>query len=134
MHKIVFLFIALLTSTSHAANGMPDDTSGATSQSKIGYPSVSSALSAMKEKSGVEVSVKDGWTIIFDRAEQTLWSFTPDKHPAYPSVAKRAAVSDNGKLRVLTQIRCEAAKAACDQLATDFDQLNKKVFDYVNEQ
>ncbi len=58
----------------------------------------------------------------------TLWSFVPKDHPAYPAVVKRV-MSQNGagSWAVNMSVHCEAAKAACDQLVRDFDELNEQM-------
>ena len=63
-----------------------------------------------------------------------VWNFTKDSHPAHPSVACRRIVKDGDALRIATQLRCSAAKAACDQLAEDYRTLDKKMMEAIKQQ
>jgi len=90
----------------------------------IGYPSVNAALAALHSKSGVVFTTQDGWTIADDAAEQTIWSFPPPGHPAYPSVVKRQLVVQDSATNLLMSVRCDAAKKACDDLVRSFEKLN----------
>ena len=64
-----------------------------------------------------------------------LWNFTKASHPAYPSVACRRIVKDaDGALRVETQLRCNAAKVACDRLAADYAALDKQMMEAMKQQ
>ena len=95
--------------------------------SGVGYPTVAAALEAMRAKRGVNVSIQSGWTIIEDRANLTLWSFTPAGHPAYPAVVRRVMTQKDGAWFVTMGVLCEAAKSACDKLVLEFRELNKKM-------
>jgi hypothetical protein len=95
--------------------------------SGIGYPSVAAALSAVRNKAGVSVSVQGGWTIISDSTSATLWSFTPLGHPADPSAVRRRIVQKGGSIFVEMAIACEAQKSACDKLVAEFNQLNERM-------
>ena len=64
-----------------------------------------------------------------------LWNFTKASHPAHPSVACRRIVKDaDGALRIETQLRCNASKAACDRLAADYAALDKQIMDALKQQ
>src|SRR5262245_14893332 len=63
-----------------------------------------------------------------------VWNFTKDSHPAHPSVACRRIVKDGDALRVETQLRCNAAKTACDQLAEDYRTLDKQMMEAIKQQ
>jgi hypothetical protein len=64
-----------------------------------------------------------------------LWNFTKKSHPAYPSVACRRIVKvADGGMRVETQLRCYAAKAACDRLAADYTALDKQMMEAMKQQ
>jgi hypothetical protein len=90
----------------------------------IGYPTVASALAALRAKPGVEISMVRGWTVIDDRAAATLWSFPPPSDPAYPAAVKRQVVQDGNASSLVMTIKCEASKPACDKLVLQFNQLN----------
>ena len=96
--------------------------------SNIGYPTVATAYAAVQTKPGIRVSVRDGWTIMEDRASMTVWSFTPPGHPAHPSAVRREVrQAKNGTVSIQQSGRCEAAKAACDKLNAEFVELNDRM-------
>jgi hypothetical protein len=95
--------------------------------SPIGYNSVSEALSSLRARPDVTIRVKNGWTIVDDRANGILWSFTPPGHPAYPAAIKRILAKRDGAWYVDTRMLCEAEKPPCDKLAEDFYDLNDKM-------
>jgi hypothetical protein len=96
-------------------------------ESTIGFKTVEAALAALKVQSGVQITVQNGWTIADDQKNHTLWSFTPNDHPAYPSVVKRALTEHDGSVFINMNVLCEASKVACDGLVTQFEQLNDKL-------
>lgn len=93
----------------------------------IGYPSVNAALAALHSKSGVVFTTQDGWTIADDAEAQTIWSFPPPGHPAYPSVVKRQLVVQDGATNLIMSVHCDATKKACDDLVRSFEQLNAAI-------
>ena len=93
------------------------------------YPTVASALDALRAKSGVKLSTQSGWTVIEDRSTLSVWSFVPEGHPAHPAVIHRKVVQDGNNIFVQMNVLCEAPKAACDAVVTDFEKLNGKVRD-----
>lgn len=99
----------------------------------IGFPTVAAALEALKARSDVNISVQSGWTIANDRSASTIWSFTPADHPAYPAAVKRAIVSKDGGLYVNMTALCQASKAACDKLMSDFKALNERMIQSLRE-
>ena len=96
-------------------------------QSTIGYASIEAALAALRADPAVVERDQQGWLIFDDRPHYTLWSFSPQGHPAYPSVVKREIVRKDGSLYVAMNVKCEASKSACDQLVRDFQQLNEQM-------
>jgi hypothetical protein len=100
--------------------------------SSLGYPTVAAALEALQKRADVAVSREGGWTIINDRASLTLWSFTPEGHPAHPAAIRRKIVEERGNLYVQMNVLCEASKAACDALVADFNKLNQQMSDDLN--
>ena len=100
------------------------------SESTIGYASIDEALEALHAKShageDVVFSTENGWTIVEERAEHTIWSFTPADHPAHPAVVKRALEEEDGAVWIRTTAMCGAEKAACDEMVKQFEQLNKR--------
>ena len=101
-------------------------------QSSIGYPSVAAALEALQHKSGVKVSNPGGWTVIQDPSDQTIWSFTPPGHPAYPAVVRRQIVQSSAGISLKMNALCQAAKPPCDKLVADFQGLNNRVRENFN--
>lgn len=102
---------------------------GAETASGTGYPTVASALDALRKKDGVRISRQGGWTIIDDRADLTLWSFTSEGQPAHPAVVQRKVIEKQGNVFVQMNVMCEASKPACDALVADFNKLNQQMTD-----
>src|SRR5580658_3201208 len=70
-------------------------------RSTIGYPTPDAALAALHAKPDVEFSTQDGWTIASDPETNTVWSFPPQRDPAYPAVVKRQMTpAADGKVAV----------------------------------
>ncbi len=95
--------------------------------SGIGYPSVAAALEALKARTGVQIRVEQGWTIVNDKAAGEFWSFTPPGHPAHPAAVKRTVVEKDGNVSMNMNVLCQASKSACDKLVAEFQELNEKV-------
>lgn len=91
-------------------------------ESKIEYRSVAEARSALLAKDGVKIREESGWLVIAER--MTLWSFTPQGHEAHPAVVRRSIVQKGGDVFLDMDVRCEAAKPACDRLVESFQALN----------
>ena len=120
MNKYLLLLIASTMSSGAYAQASPETNSG------IGYESVSAAYEALSTKEGVEGSNQGGWVIFKDRADNSLWSFTPKEHPAYPSTIKRTVVEQEGKLFIDMKALCGAEQLACDELIREFRKMNEK--------
>lgn len=95
----------------------------------IGYASVGEALTALKARRDVTFTVQNGWTVVTDPAEATVWSFPPKGHPAYPSAVKRQIENGSTGASVNMSIQCEASKSACDDLVRSFETLNQQMAD-----
>ena len=93
----------------------------------IGYESPQAALDALKATPGVEIRENQGWTIVNDQANRTLWSFTPVGHPAHPSAVKRSVLFRDGAMYLDLNVLCLGTKDACDALVRDFQALNERV-------
>ncbi len=122
MIRTISVFVAAIAMTVTVAGEPSSD------PKVVEYRSVSAALKALKAKPGVHTSVQDGWTVIEDTsgADKVTWNFTPDDHPAYPSVVKRTFVTRDGKPDIVMGIRCEAPKDSCDELKQSFQLMNEK--------
>jgi hypothetical protein len=94
-------------------------------RSSIEYESTAEALAALRSKPGVEMTVQGNWTIAYEPRRHVIWSFAPTEHPAYPAVVKRAIVEKDGSMVVEMAVKCQASKAACDDLVREFIRLNE---------
>ncbi len=100
------------------------------------YKRVSEALDAVRAKPGVIVNVTkpDGWVIIND-GKDVMWSFTPVGHYAHPAVVRRALVlRSSGGLFMDMRALCEAQKEPCDRLIREFQQLNDRMRESVQQE
>jgi len=125
---LALVFIIPTCSPQRAAK-TPEPTIAPTEElpSTIGYPSVAAALSALRAREDVNIAVEDGWTIITEPGGLTIWSFSPPDQPAYPAVARRVFYQEAGAWFIKMDVRCEAEKAPCDQLQSDFETLNENM-------
>jgi hypothetical protein len=92
----------------------------------VGYPSVAAAMEALKARSDVTIQLRDGWTVVDDRTNMALWSFTPPGHPAHPAVVKRTVVEKDGKVSIAMTGLCQASKDACDTLMAQFNEMQQR--------
>ena len=100
------------------------------------YKSVAEAMDAVKAKPGATVSITkpDGWVIVSESDGRTVWSFTPAGHYAYPAVVRRAVVvRSNGDVHVEMSALCEAQKEPCDRLMREFQELNERMRESVQQ-
>jgi hypothetical protein len=80
----------------------------------------------------VRISDEQSWTIVDDKLDYTVWSFTPSTHPAHPAGIKQVITQDaKGDIRVIMTTRCEAQRAACDKLVEEFRGRNEKMAERV---
>ena len=121
--------VAALTATAAAAQPADDKP-----PSGIGFPSVAATLDALRTKPGAEMMQQDGWTVVSEPAERTMWSFTPPSHPAHPGVVRRTILETDDGIAVQMSILCEATKSACDGLLKDFTDLNTQMREHFARQ
>jgi hypothetical protein len=126
MKKYLFLALLFLPLSSMAGDTL-EYSSDPSKGSGIGYSSVNDGLSALKKKEGVSIRVEGGWTVIEDRKDHAVWSFTPDGHPAHPAAIKRSLFEKDGGLYMTMNVLCQATKKECDKLVTEFQELNKLI-------
>jgi len=91
---------------------------------------VAETLEKAKALPGASVTTTkpDAWVIVSETGGMKIWSFTPSTHYAYPAVVLRhLKVKDNGDLYVEMTGHCEADKAACDKLMKEFEALNERM-------
>ena len=131
MTRVLRFMLTALTAIS-AAGSIAAAQQPTAVQSSIGYPSVAAALQALQHKSGVNIVNQGGWTVIDDPSEQTIWSFAPPGHPAYPAAVRRQIVKESGGFSLKMNVLCQAAKQPCDKLVADFQELNKKMRESIN--
>ena len=95
----------------------------------IGYLTVKQAIEGLMDTPGTDMKIHNEWTVITQKVEgqPVIWSFPPQGHYAYPSVAKREILKDEEGWYVDTTLLCEAETVACDQFYTDFQALDKKM-------
>ncbi len=118
--------VVIVGSASAQHDGSPNTVSPDNSnQASINYPSVAAALNGLRARSEVDFTTLDGWTIVTEPGGLTVWSFTPPDHSAYPAVVKRAFFRRNGAWFVDMAVKCQAEKAARNQLVADFRELNE---------
>ena len=122
MTRTIFVVITLIVSSAYA-----QPLAKAERISSIGYPSVAAAMEALRARKDVSISVQTGWTVITEKDGLTLWSFTPQSHPAYPAAIKRTVSEENGAWIMHMDVLCEADKKPCDKLVEDFQALNEQM-------
>ena len=132
--KIYSPLVALLLASCAASPPRMDDQAAQplpeVGGSSIGYQSVQQALDALRLKPGVVVEESEGWTIITDKQSEksnSIWSFAPTTHPAYPAAVKRTIFERNGAVQIEMNVLCQAKKAPCDQLVRDFQALTEQL-------
>ena len=126
MRYIIFLvmgcFAIVATANTQEPNSLDDPTN-------INYATVAEALEDLKNKVGVEVRSKRGWTIVSDTLDEnylSLWSFTPENHAAYPAVVKRTVYFKGSSLHLKLSAKCEADKISCDKMVAQFAKMHEK--------
>lgn len=94
----------------------------------IGFQSVDAARNALTARQGTRTQLmEDGWLVIHDSSDQSIWSFTPADHPAHPAVVKRYVYEENGHVMLGMKALCQAGKPACDQLIRQFQEMNEQL-------
>lgn len=100
---------------------------------QIPYPNVETARAALLARNDIDRSEVDGWTIINVPAEHAIWSFTPDSHPAHPSMILRAPFERDGAIYIGMDVKCGATKPVCDALVEEFKAMNARVAEKMQE-
>jgi len=124
---LIAILVPLSTAVSTSAQKTSPNTEAQAQLPSIGYPSVAAALEALRAKSNVKISNEGGWTIVDDRENQTIWSFTSSNHPAHPAAIKRIIVQKGDGIHLEMSALCQAEKPACDKLVAEFQALNDKI-------
>jgi hypothetical protein len=98
---------------------------GADESDVIGYPSIDAALTALRADPRATFETQHGWTVVASRegANPVQWFFTPEGHPAHPSVVKRTALEERGTGYIELATLCGAPQAECARLLDGFRQV-----------
>jgi hypothetical protein len=117
--KSVAIVLCLLVLTGRAASAEGVDS--------IGYGTVAAALQALQADPSAKFSTQDGWTVVAssENGQAVQWFFTPQGHPAHPSVVKRTVGEIHGTGVINMTALCEVSQSECDQLLDDFRQVNE---------
>lgn len=100
---------------------------------EFGYPSPEAALADLRQRQGVVVFERNGWTVADDKPNRTWWSFTPAGHPAHPSGVKRVIVqAPNGDVSIAMSAKCGAPDEACEALLVEFHLMNDQLRQRLN--
>ena len=93
----------------------------------IGFPTVEAARIALSGRQDAKVrTMEDGWLVIEDMSDKSVWSFTPTGHPAHPAVVKRYVYEQDGSVMLGMNALCQAGKSECDRLIRQFQEMNRK--------
>ena len=87
------------------------------------------SLANLKNNPDAKFRIDRGWTIVDvnSKHEQSIYSFTPESHPAYPSIVKREIIEIDGSIHIDMSAKCGASKEVCDELIQQFLALNNKI-------
>jgi len=123
-HEVTFM----LKQGGAAATGKTDAPIQESTSTSIVYKNVEEARKALMGDSGnVIKKTDDGWLVVQQPKENTVWSFSPPGHPSYPSVIKRFPIQRDGKIFLGMSVICEANKTPCDALVREFQEMNKSM-------
>ncbi len=97
----------------------------------ITYKTVAQALAGLQALDGngtIVTHSEDDWVIVNEPLAKAQWSFTPQGHPAYPSVVRRIIQRGGAAgVSVQTDHLCEGSKDACTKMLAEFDTLNERI-------
>lgn len=63
--------------------------------------------------------------------EHDQWALTRPSEPAHPTVTCRHFYVENGATYQTRDMRCDAGRAACDRLFLEFQELDRRMRDYI---
>lgn len=122
---------ALLGFTAAAAAQMPALSQHSTLKTgnsiQIEFATVTHAMDALRARENVRVSKEYGWTIMQDRDAGAVWSFTPEKHPAHPTMVKRTLIDHGRAVEIVMDGQCEADYEACEKVMAE---MKRRTFRY----
>lgn len=93
----------------------------------IGYKTPGEALADLKSKPGITSRQENGWIVLHDETNHTIWSITSETVAAHPTVVKRVLIERDGKLLLEMNVLCQATKVICDTMVGQFQQLNQNI-------
>jgi hypothetical protein len=93
----------------------------------IGYATVAAVREALRGDPTATFREQQGWTVVASRehGHAVEWFFTPEGHPAHPSVIKRIVAEQDGVGVIDMAALCQTTQEACDLLLEDFKQTHK---------
>lgn len=99
------------------------------SDTDIGYPSIKAAYTALRNDPQARFEQSEGWLIahVMSGTNVGLWTFTPKGHPAFPSLVRRREFEKDGNAYMDMKVLCGSSKSNCDELVSQFNDLNKKM-------
>ena len=122
MNRIGIVLVALLYLPAVGAQQ-------AVESSPIGYATIAEALAALKSDPGAGMKLHEGWTIFNQKGDgkYILWSFTPEGHPAHPSVVRREVVKKEDEILIKMDALCDSSQLYCDMLIEQFKSINERI-------
>jgi hypothetical protein len=101
------------------------------------FDSTAEAIESLMADPSAAGSVQRGWAVFKrrdgDRTE--VWTFTPEDHPAFPSVARRIGCRNaDGSWGVRTNLLCQSTKTACDALLQEYLLLDEQIKDSIRKE
>jgi hypothetical protein len=132
LNRFALLFVAACLNFSALAADEPQSTPlplpDSPQVARFGYRSPNAALEALRERPDVVISESDGWTIVHDKPNSTVWSFTRAGNSAHPAGIKRAlAQSETGHVSVVMTAMCGARREECDKVIAEFRNRNERM-------
>lgn len=94
---------------------------------RIEFATTTDAMEILRGRENVRVSKEYGWTIIEDRDANAVWSFTPEKHPAHPTMVKRTLIDHGRAVEIVMDGQCEADYEACEKVMAE---MKRRTFRY----
>lgn len=90
----------------------------------IGHSTAASALQSLRADPSAQFEMQQDWIVVASREgdRPVQWFFTPESHPAHPSVIKRTALERGGRGFIEVAALCHVDQAECDRLLDDFRQ------------
>lgn len=126
MNRTLVMSLLLLTPLFSNADGLSRGPVRKSQGSDVGYRTVAEALASLKSAKGTSFSVVKGWTIVTDEAHRTVWTFSPDTDPSYPSVVKHTLTASGSRPVVTMKVLCESDHASCDNLVREFSSAGSR--------